>query len=261
MTAAGEPLTYVYCVVRRRARPRLARAPRGLPDAGRPRALDAGRGAWAIVADAPRARYESAPIERGLRDLDWVSACAVAHEAVVEHAAREGVVVPLKLFTLFEGDARALAHLRALRPQLDRVFARLRGRQEWAVRVLVDVSRARRRAGGQAVREAAGAGAGRRFLVVKQRQREAVRALAATGRAEVEALYDALAARAAAARRRAPGKGEGRLLLDAAFLVDARRAARFREAARRAGLRLDALGLGVTLTGPWPPYSFVVDGS
>lgn len=261
MSPARDDLTYVYCVVRRRTRPRLARAPRGLPGTGRPRALDAGKGAWAIVADAPRGRYEAAPIERGLRDLDWVSACAVAHEALVEHAARGGVVVPLKLFTLFEGDARALAHIRALRPQLDRLFARLRGRQEWGVRVLVDASRARRHARGQALRETAGVAAGRQFLLVKQRQRDAVRALAAAGRAEVEALYDTLAARAADARRRAPGKGEGRLLLDASFLVDARRAARFRNTARRAAGRLDALGFGVTLTGPWPPYSFVVDSS
>lgn len=261
MTPARSGLTYVYCAVRRRTRPALGRAPRGLPGTGRPRALDAGQGVWAIVADAPRARYEAAPIERGLHDLDWVSACAVAHEAVVEHAARGGVVVPLKLFTLFEGDARALAHLQALRPQLERLFERLHGRQEWGVRVLVDADRARRHARGHALWETAGVAAGRRFLLVKQRQRDAVRALAASGRAEVDALYDALASRAAGARRRAPGKGEARLLLDASFLVDARRAAGFQQTARRAAGRLEALGFGLTLTGPWPPYSFVADGS
>ena len=257
MSGRHADLTYVYCVVRRRTRPPLARAPRGVPGSGRPRALDAGKGAWAVVADAPRARYEAGPIERGLRDLDWVSACAVAHEGVVEHVARAGVVVPLKLFTLFDGDARALAHIGALRPQLDRLFAQLHGRQEWGVRVLVDAAQARRHARGRALRETAGLAAGRRFLLVKQRQRDVVRALAADGRAEVEALYEALASRADRARRRAPGKGEGRLLLDAAFLVDARRAGRFRATARRAAGRLDALGFGLTLTGPWPPYSFV----
>jgi hypothetical protein len=250
-------LTYLYCLVRRPTRPPLAGAPRGLPGAGRPRALDAGGGVWGVVADAPRRRYDAGPIERGLRDLDWVAACAVAHESVVEHAARAGVVVPVRLFTLFDDDARALAHIAALRPRLDRLFDRLRGRQEWGVRVLVEPAHAHRRARSRALRETAGMTAGRRFLLVKQRERDAVRALAVGGRGEAQAVYAALAARAERARRRSSRRGEGRLLLDAAFLVDARGTARFRDAARRAAARLAGLGLALTLSGPWPPYSFV----
>jgi hypothetical protein len=47
------------------------------------------------------------------------------------------------------------------------------------------------------------------------------------------------------------------VLLDAAFLLPARRAAAFRAAVRAAAGRLARRGIEVTLTGPWPPYHFV----
>jgi hypothetical protein len=65
---------------------------------------------------------------------------------------------------------------------------------------------------------------------------------------------------ASEARRRteteqaAPGS---RLLLDAAFLVPARRAAAFRASARRHAKALERSGLAFSLTGPWPPYHFI----
>ena len=89
----------------------MKRGLRGLPGAEPPRLLDAGEQLWLVVATAPVAQYGAAPIERRLQDLDWVSRCAMAHEAVVEDAARSGPVVPMKLFTLFSSDdARRGAH-------------------------------------------------------------------------------------------------------------------------------------------------------
>ena len=87
----------------------------------------------------------SAPLETHLRDLEWVAACATAHEAVVEFAARGATTVPLKLLTLFNGDDRAVAHIRRLRPTIERVLDRVAGRQEWGVRVRLDEVAARRR--------------------------------------------------------------------------------------------------------------------
>ena len=51
----------------------------------------------------------------------------------------------------------------------------------------------------------------------------------------------------------------GPLLLDAAFLVPASRSARFRSLAAREARTLDREGYLVTLSGPWPAYSFVQD--
>jgi hypothetical protein len=253
-------LVYVYCLVATRARRVPGRLPAGLPETTAPRALPIDPGLWLVVADAPRVRYGSEAIARRLQDLDWVSACAAAHEAVVEHAGRAGTVVPLKLFTLFDSEARARAHIAGLRPTLARMLERIAGCEEWGIRVRLHVGRlreARRRAAGRAAPPASGAA----FLRRKLQEREAAHRLTRHGRREVEAMFERLADVAADVRRRPPVAVDGvRLVLDAAFLVARGRLARFKAVAREAGRRLRASGYELTLSGPWPAYHFVDAG-
>src|SRR5207247_4992990 len=125
--------TYVYCVVAAPRAPRRARSPAGLPGAGRVRLLDLDRGLYLVAADVPLARYGEAAIERGLSDLDWVSRAAVAHEAVVESFIDATAVLPMKLFTIFNNDARAIEHMRADRSRLDPLGKRLANHHEWSI--------------------------------------------------------------------------------------------------------------------------------
>jgi len=261
MSDGNETATYVYCLVQRRGAPVLTRAPRGLPGTGRVRALDAGDGLWLVVGDAALARYGGAPLEARLRDLEWVASCAAAHEAVVEFAARSATTIPLKLFTLFNTDERAVEHIRRMRPAVDRVVGRVAGRQEWGVRVHLDEIKARRQRLASARRATAGASTGTRFLVLKKEQQQAVREALARGREDVEAAFESLAGVADDARRRPPDSVEGaaRLVLDAAFLLTPTRLTRFKKAARATATRLARHGYELTLSGPWPPYNFVGD--
>jgi gas vesicle protein GvpL/GvpF len=253
-------LTYVYCVAAGAATPRLARAPRGLPEMARPRALAVAPGMWLIVADAPAARYGGPAIEAGLRDLDWVSRCAVAHEAVIEHMARAGLtVVPMKMFTLFADDARALAHVTRLRRKLEALLRRISGRQEWGLRVMLDERRALARPAGH------GNGAptsGTAFLLQRKADKDAVRRLAAEARTEADRLFDHLARHADDARRRRPtADTPSRLLLEAAFLVPVTRGRAFRAETARRARALAPQGYDLSLSGPWPPYSFVTEAT
>jgi hypothetical protein len=259
VTGKAEMATYVYGLVQRSRAPVLTRMPRGLPGTGRVRALDAGDGLWLVVADAPLSRYASAPLEAHLRDLDWVASCAAAHEAVVEFAARAATTIPLKLFTLFNGDERAVEHIRRLRPTIDRVLGRVAGRQEWGVRVHLHEAKARRRRVESARRATAGVSSGTRFLVLKKEQQQAVREALARGREDVEAAFESLAGVSDDARRRPPDAVEGaaRLVLDAAFLLTPARLGRFKKLARATAARLARHGYELTLSGPWPPYNFV----
>jgi Gas vesicle synthesis protein GvpL/GvpF len=258
--------TYVYCLVQRasadggpKRAPALTRAPRGLPGTGRVRELDAGAGLALVVADAPLSRYGSAPLEARLRDLDWVAACAAAHEAVVEFAARTATTIPLKLFTLFNSDARAVEHIQRMRGTIDRVIGQIAGRQEWGVRIRLDEGKARRRRLESARKATTGVSSGTRFLVLKKEQQQAVREALARGREDVEAAFESLAGVADDARRRPPDAIEGaaRLVLDAAFLLTPTRLARFKKVARTTATRLSRHGYELTLSGPWPPYNFV----
>ena len=253
--------TYVYCVIGAARRPRLARVPSGLPGTGRVRLLDVEPGLFMAVADAPLDRYSEAAITRGLGDLDWVSRAAVAHEAVIESFVGETAVLPMKLFTIFTGDERAVAHVRAERARIAGVVRRVSNHQEWGVRVVLDRGRAAGAAKAKrAPRASAGTRSGVAYLSAKKAQRDRTTELAARAREAVAALYDRLASRARESRRRTaaelPIEG-GPLLLDAAFLVSRRRADSFQALTAREAKSLARHGYGLTLTGPWPPYTFV----
>jgi hypothetical protein len=264
MTQKG---TYVYCVVAATRRPRLTRIRGGLPAAGRVRLLDVERGLFVAVADAPLDRYGEAAISRGLSDLDWVSRAAVAHEGVVESFIAAKAVLPMKLFTIFTSDARALAHVRAERPRIAALVKRVANQQEWGVRVVLDRTRAARvsatgRTGRARAAGKASTSSGAAYLTRKKSQQDAAVELAEHARETVAALYDRLSARSRLAKRRAPGElpvQGGPLLLDAAFLVPRARAASFRALAAREARALSRHGYGLTISGPWPPYTFVKD--
>ena len=258
MAAKG---TYVYCVVAAERRPRAARAARGLPGTGPVRILDVDEGLYAAVADAPLDRYGEAAINKGLTDLDWVSRAAVAHEAVVESFIAEKAVLPMKLFTIFTGDERAIEHVRAERRRIAAVVKRVANHQEWGVRVVIDRERAAAAAAPKK-KAAPAPRSGVAYLSQKKAQRDAVNELAANAREAVAGLYDRLAAKSRLARRRLatelPVQG-GPLLLDAAFLVPRARSASFQALASRESRALARQGYGLTFSGPWPPYSFVQD--
>ena len=228
------------------------------------RLLDAGKGLWLAVASAPLDRYSEDIINQRLSDLAWVSHAAVAHEAVVESFIDQRAILPMKLFTIFTSDDRAMEEMQGDRRRVDRLVKRVANHLEWGVRVSLDKARLPRRSvRSDATTAKPGAkAAGASYLSRKKAQRDATVELAEHAQETVASLYDRLGARARLARRRMaselPVQG-GPLLLDAAFLVPRTRAAGFRALARREARRLGRSGYHVALTGPWPPYTFVND--
>jgi hypothetical protein len=255
MSPAGGTATYVYGVSCGR-RPRIDGAPEGLRGMRALRAIEAADKLWIVAADAPLERYSSEVIDAGLRDIDWVSDCAVRHERVVEHFAKRGGFVPMRLFTLFSDDERASAHMRRVRRAVERSAARIEGCAEWGVRAHLDVQRAARasRAG-----SARAASSGADFLRRKRAVRDAAASAERDARDAVERLHDAVAAHARDAVRRPPVRGAAgtSLVLDAVFLVERREARALRTLVARAARDLAPRGLVVSLTGPWPAYHFV----
>jgi hypothetical protein len=277
LDAMNATATYVYCIVAVASRPRMTRSRAGLQGLGAVRLLPMApaepadepstRAArplrlFAVVADAPLAAYSEAAIARGLTDLEWVSRAAIAHEAVVESFIASPAVLPMKLFTIFSSDARAIAHLARQRPQLQAVAARVQGHREWGIRVVLDragaVTAAAPLRSNRRPADATASGAG--YLQRKKAQHDAVGDLARRAHEVVTDLYDRLARAATQATRRAattmPPPGAP-LLLDAAYLVPTTRSRTFQSTAARQARALKPRGYVVTLTGPWPPYSFM----
>jgi Gas vesicle synthesis protein GvpL/GvpF len=261
MTATRETATYLYCLIAAARRPSLAGAPRGLPGTGSLRALEADRGLWLIVADAPLPAYGGEAIEVHLRDLEWVALRGAAHARVVEYFARRTTTLPMKLFTIFHSDERALAHVRGDAARVRRVLERVTGRAEWGVRVRLDRALVKQRVGRRPAPAAPRRNTGTQFLLAKKQARDIARDVLREGRAAVEEAYESLANVADATRRRPAGELEGtRVVLDAALLVPSGRLTSFKRLVRRAATGLAARGYRLSLTGPWPAYNFVGDG-
>ncbi len=254
---AAETATYVYCVVKSTKPPALAKAPKGLAGAAKVRALDAGDGYRVLVASAPLSRYAAEKIDARLRDIDWVAQRAAEHEAVVEHATSSGTVVPMKMFTLFSSDDRALAHVTKMKKTLGRVVERIEGCDEWGLRILFDEVEAARLTAEEARRSKPTSGTS--FLARKKEQQDVRRTLTTRAADEVDALYTDLEKLARQARRRAAPSRElaGRVMLDGVFLVPRASAKKLKSTVAKTAERLARQGFHVMLTGPWPAYSFI----
>jgi hypothetical protein len=254
--------TYVYCITRGDRPPPLTRAPPGLPAFGPARAVPVSPRLWLVAADAPLDRYDEAAIQHGLHDLEWVGACAAGHERVVEHVARTGTAVPMKLFTLFASDERAVANARELAPRIERVARRIDGCVEWGVRVHVDERRARAAARDRAAGALPRRAQGKSFLLMKKAEQTGVHRTIRTARRDADQAFAQIAESARESVKRPPVSREvaSRVLLDAVFLVPSGRAREFQSAVKRAQTSLSKSGCEVTLTGPWPPYHFVDAG-
>lgn len=270
-------VSYVFCLVRGARRPVVRDIPGGMPGGSDLRAIEVGDQLWAIVETVREADYGEGALVRGLQNLDWVGERAVAHERVIERFLSAPAVLPMQLFTMFTSDERVVEHVRADRRRIARILKRIDRKVEWGVRLTWDEKAAREnverkhlpRRGRALSAEAAKAGAdpkhprereGAAYLARKRDVLDVNRAQLAEARLEAGRLYKAISRAATEALRRtsleraAPGS---RLLLDAAFLVPAAKAAAFRASLRRHTRALHGSGVAVSLTGPWPPYNFI----
>jgi hypothetical protein len=246
---------YLYCLVRAARRPAMTRVPAGVPGGSHPETHAIAPGMWMVAAHVPLDVYGPTHLEPRLRDLDWVSQAAVAHESVVEHFARaqRATVLPMKLFTMFSSVEKAAAALAAGKTGIQRIMRRIAGAEEWGIRVFLQPS---------PVVTMVAARSGTDFLRGRKQARDA----AATARADAadaaQRAYVALRRHARDARvRDARQAGTNPPVLDAAFLVPTAARVRFKAEARRQANALARAGAELVVTGPWPPYNFAGDGA
>jgi hypothetical protein len=246
---------YVYCIVRSARKPSVARVPAGLPGAGPPAIERLAEAIWMVTASIPLETYGSEQLEEQLRDLQWVGRMAMAHEAVVEYFVRlrAAAVIPMKLFTIFSSHERAVIEMRRRQRQLERVFARIEGCEEWGVRIArVELPVPAGPKSTSIPRT------GVAFLASRKQARDHARRAAAEAAEAAELAFESLSAVAREGRRRSEETaGVTAPLLDAAFLVPTRRRAKFHGLAKSLAREIGGRGARLTVTGPWPVYNFI----
>lgn len=242
--------TYVYCLVQS-AKPTPTRGvPESVPGAGAPRLLHIDRDVWAVVADAPLDRFSGEALQQELQDIEAISRHALAHASVVEFFFQRAPVIPLKLLTLFSSDDKTRAHVRGRLATLTRMFASLRGLEEWGVRIV---------AGDIDAESARTLESGREYLQTKKRLHDRA---AAPPRGVIRTANGALTSLGRIANKTRketfPPPGRGRpFVTGASFLVKTKRRGLWKKQAAKIARSLAAEGHRMEMSGPWPPYHFV----
>lgn len=203
--------------------------------------------------DAGNAERTLAVLESAVRD----------HERVVEQIlAHATSMVPFRFGTVLASTGAVRDLLRDHAEELGACLAALRGRREWGLVVEWEgeaaLQAAQARANVTGGPEAETAGPGHRFFAAKRSERAMADALRACCADLAGELEDALGTVAAALRlRHGADRREGPkvCVLVASVLVAEADDERFSAALESLlGLRH---GLSATMSGPWPPYSFV----
>ena len=252
-------LLYVYGIVPAAAAQAVAAAGiRGLDDTAVQTLGDGSfAAAYSVVADS---EYGESGLNERVRDLDWLTPRAAAHQSVNARLLEiAGVVLPLSFGALYRDDDRVKAMLREDVPDRRARLEALAGRAEWVVTILRDAETLP--SAHQELRELddaiAASTPGKGYLLEKRRTSVANDAAA---RADADAAERAvrLLERAAERSYREPvAKGGGDVVvLRVSLLAPRTRTGTVDGAIAAVTQELDPLGYRVRATGPWPAYRF-----
>jgi Gas vesicle synthesis protein GvpL/GvpF len=243
----AETLLWAYGVVP------AAAAPPDVPGiAGRPVERLNHDGLAALVTAVPAERFTGAALQERLEDLDELEALARGHEAVLDAVLAAGDLVPFRMCTIYRSPDTVRHMLATEAERLKRALDRLRGKAEWGVKAFVRAPAAAQAAG----RPSSGAEyLARRSAERRQAALEDDALVAAAAGVHARLAQGASAAVLAAPQDRRLHGRDTEMMLNASYLVERERAGDF------AGLveSLDADGLALELTGPWPAYHFVTE--
>ena len=226
-----------------------------------PRAITAA-GLTAIVGDVGNREYGEAALRRNLEDLDWLARTARAHHAVLEAVAERGPVVPMRLATLFASDAGVTGTLQERADDFRGALSLISARSEWGVKAhaVKPADPAGESGRPLAGREGPATGPGAAYLQRRRAQLTASTDARREALASARTIYAELSRFAVSSRLYPPqapdlAGQQTPMVLNAAYLVADERAGEF--TATMANLTARHRFVQLTLTGPWPAYSFV----
>ena len=231
-------------------------------------------GEWqATVSEVSVEDFTSNEIQRkALEDLAWIKEKALVHAEIIQEAmTRDGAnraIIPMKFGTIFDGPSGLEKVLEQNYARIERVFEKIRGRQEWAVKVYLED----RKAFEEKVKE--------KSDFVKEKQREIAslpEGMAYFAEEELQnllsieidrelaeisnSLHESLEKKAdISGRCKLLGKEftgkSAPMILNGAYLFSKERIEDFKKEVETLSEDAKGQGLSVEYSGPWPPYNF-----
>ena len=211
----------------------------------------------ALASPVPRAWFEAGPHCR-TEDPAWLAERAAAHHAVV--AGLHEAVLPLAFGAIFSGEAPLRAWLRDGALRFAAALSAVRGQSEWSVLLCEDAVahaawlRAHDTGLAALAARAEAAGPGTAFMLARQLERGLATARHQRRHDSTLALWRLLEGISAHLRAGAPRQENA--VAGFNLLVRGPAQAQLRAALEATATDLEGTGLGLELSGPWPPYAF-----
>jgi hypothetical protein len=214
----------------------------------------------AVVGTVPLIEFGEEPLRRHLEDLDWLSAKARAHDAVVSAIALSEAVVPVTMATVYLDDERVRMVLDARHGEFLAALDRVTGRDELGVKAYADPSLLASR--DEPSQKSGERRSGTAYLMKRKRELSSQERAYRAAAAEAERLHAALLELAVDGKRKPASDPSlsGRdkwTVMNGTYLVEKSGEDDFRKAV--AALQETTTGIELEITGPWPPYSFAGD--
>jgi hypothetical protein len=207
----------------------------------------------AVVASVDRDRFSENAIREHMEDLEWLGKLARVHHEVVDRLAQNHPVAPVRMATVYLGDAGVRELLENRHAELAATLDRVRSRSEWGVKGYATPAND---ASGEEPDSSSDA-PGTAYLLRRRTQRDRTARRRQDLLEAAEVVHSQLAAAAVESRRyplqdaRLSGRPEP-MVLNAAYLVDDADSVQFQERVHVTS----SVDLRLELTGPWAPYSF-----
>ncbi len=257
------PGIYLYCF----ARPGVLKGPT-IPgvEEDQPLSLLELHQVAAIYSQVPLEDFRAQMEEKEILDPAWLIPRACRHEQIIAEIMGRSPVLPVRFGALFSSQQALEELLHSKGPKIAGFLDHIAGREEWAVKAIVDLSKAeawlldahpdfseRYRRLPQTP--------GTRYFQEKRLRadlRKHLKVWASTTVAELlnswQGLSDAFQPLTVQTPNAAAGNRE--MVFHGAFLVHRHRTADFRSRVEETTGKLAACGLIPQITGPWPPFHF-----
>ena len=219
----------------------------------------------AVVRSVSLEEFTGPEAEARLQDLSWIGPRACRHEEIIEQVMNCSPVLPVPFGTIFASPAslqsRLLAHYEAAAGFLDRVS----GQEEWAVKGLLDRTKAKEKLRDLALAREAGTlitlSPGARYFKEQRLLAELEKGVGEWLQQVRGKIHGSLEVHASDfCERKLLSRGvtgeDREMVLNWAFLTPPSAVASLRERIDLANAEYDGQGLFFQLSGPWPPYSF-----
>ncbi len=230
----------------------------------------------AVVSRVSLEEFGSEEIQRKAReDLNWIKEKALIHEGVIEEAMGKGgkpfSLIPMRFGTVFKEKTKIEETLDKDYLKLEEVIDRIRGKQEWSVKVYLKdkgILEQRIKENNQALKDKGEAMAalpeGIAFFMEEEVKQLVAGELDRALNKEVDRLFGRLTGLSAASvknrilTRELTGRDEP-MVFNSAYLVPEDHIEEFKKEAEALNQEIQVKGLCLEYSGPWPVYHFAGD--